>query len=413
MIVYSTEEEMVSVIEYGAAGNGRKDDFLAVQKALGREKEIFFPSGTYIVSDTIKVPSDRKLVFEKGASLKLRAVSPRKRGDFLLTNEDIYGGNENITIIGATFDGNNEFRYHKRPNDIFKKDGYSGILVNFCNVKNLTLSDITLKDPVAYYTRFCKVDGFLIENITLISKKIKPNQDGIHFAGKVKNGVVKNVKAESWGQTNDDLLALNADDFMGRIEEFDTECGEIENVTFEDIYAESCHDAVRLLSYRSAIRNITFKNLKIGFRVKAIDCNAARGCRAELFKEEDEPNGVGQVENVTFEDCVFWHTKKYPIFWKGSFGGFPHPFVCWGSNADGVKIKNCRFVDAPPLPDRTVPSLLNVVKFDKKSFPAFSAKNITKSEIIADGKTYRIEKKEDVVTLSDFQDLEIISTRER
>ena len=388
-------------------GNGRTDDFSPLQNAINNEKELYFPIGTYIVSDTIKIPSDRKLLFERGAVLRLKASSPRKRGDFLLTNADEKNGNENITVIGATFDGNNGYRYHKRPNDIFKKDGYSGILINFCNVKNLTLSKITLQNPVSYFTRFCKIDGFLIEDIVLKSKKIKPNQDGIHFAGNVRNGYVKNVRADSYGQTNDDLLAINADDYPDRIEEFDTECGVIENILFEDIHAESCHDAVRLISYRSAIRNLTFKNLNVGFRRYAIDNNAARGCRAELFREEDEPNGVGSVENVKFLDCTFWHTTEYPLFWKGSTGDRPHPYIIWGSIGKAVEIKNCRFIDPPPLHK----IFKKKIKNGKEDFPYFMINNVVQQTIDSDGKIYNIEKKEDKIILSEFNNLSIDVTK--
>ena len=80
---------MISVKKYGAVGDGKKDDLIAVQKAIDSEKELFFPHGIYVVSDTIHVPSDRKLTFEEGAVLKLKGATKRKRGDFLLTNKNI------------------------------------------------------------------------------------------------------------------------------------------------------------------------------------------------------------------------------------------------------------------------------------------------------------------------------------
>ena len=405
---------MVSVKKYDAVGDGKKDDLIAVQKAIDNEQELFFPRGEYIVSDTIKVPSDRKLTFEEGAVIKLKAATKRKRGDFLLTNKNTETGDKNITIVGATFDGNNGYKNHKRPKNIFQKDGYSGVLINFRNVKNLVLEDLVLQNPVAYYTRFCQIDGFSINNIELKSKRVKLNQDGIHFAGEVRNGEVKNIRVTTYGQTNDDLIAINADDYPDRIEEFDTVSGTIENVLFENIYAESCHDGVRLLSCDSVIRNLTFRNLNVGFRKCAVECNAARGCRAELFKEEDRPLGVGKIERVTFENCTFYHTREYPLFWRGSFGLIPHPLIQWGSLSDDVAFIGCRFIPAPPLKKGVLQRIKNFLErkgYNPKHFPAFRAKFLTNTEIYANGEKFIIEKKEDVVVLSDFTDLTINSIK--
>ena len=405
--------EPISVKTFGAVGDGKKDDFFAVQKAIDGAEGIFFPCGVYVVSDTVRVPSNRKLIFERGATLKLKARTKRKRGDFLLCNKNEKTGDENILIEGATFDGNNGWRNHKRPKDIFKKDGYSGVLINFNNVKNLVLRDVTLQNPVAYYTRFCRIDGFRLENVTLKSDRILPNQDGIHLAGEVRHGVVKNVRADSFGQTNDDLLALNADDFPGRIEEFDTVCGDIEDIVFEDVYAESCHDAVRLLSYVSAIRNIVFRNLNVGFRQRAVDNNAARGCRAELFKEEDCPRGVGRVENVLFENCNFWHTKEFPLGWKADFGREKHSFICWGSKGDNVRFVGCRFVPSPPLGGGFLQRKVNAArlrKYDGNDYPLFELIHLTDQTVTADGKIFKAVTKEDAVVLKRFEELSIAVT---
>ena len=146
---------MKNIKEYGAIGNGLKDDFPAINKALENESELLFPKGRYVISQTLYIPSDRKLVFEEGAVLKLRSKKKCRRGDFLLSNKNTKDGDKNIEIIGATFDGNNGFFRHKRSLDIFKKDGYSGILINFCNVKNLILyhtEETYGKDRKKYYT---------------------------------------------------------------------------------------------------------------------------------------------------------------------------------------------------------------------------------------------------------------------
>lgn len=239
----------------------------------------------------------------------------KQRGDFLITNSDFENGNENITITGGIWDGNNQGKFNTKP-DLFDKNGYSGTVVNFFNVKNLTLKDMTIANSVVYNTRFSKVEDFLIEDIRFFSEKKAFNQDGIHFGGDVRNGIVRNIKAVSKGQTNDDLIALNADDSIERIENMDITRGVIENILIENIEAEDCHTIVRMLSVYSPIRNIKMKNIKAGFREYALNLDGARYCRTPLFKEEEYPQGCGVIENIEIENFECWASKKAGFFKK-------------------------------------------------------------------------------------------------
>ncbi len=49
---------LLSVKQYGAVGNGTTDDTTAIQNcinaAVAAEKAVFFPAGTYLVSNTIE-----------------------------------------------------------------------------------------------------------------------------------------------------------------------------------------------------------------------------------------------------------------------------------------------------------------------------------------------------------------------
>ena len=65
----------------------------------------------------------------------------------------------------------------------------------------------------------------------------------------MRNGLIEDIRAEN-GQTNDDLLALNADDSIVRLENRDILRGPIENLTFRNIHAENCYTAIRLLNVK-------------------------------------------------------------------------------------------------------------------------------------------------------------------
>ncbi len=77
-------DERVSVKSFGAVGNGSIDDTEAIRRAInqhyvqnsaqGYKKEIFFPAGNYIVSDTIYLPPNIKIVGEGSSNTIIRAT---------------------------------------------------------------------------------------------------------------------------------------------------------------------------------------------------------------------------------------------------------------------------------------------------------------------------------------------------
>lgn len=294
--------------ELNKFADGKVDATAAVQAMLDKAGEIRFEKGDYLISKTLRIHSNSTIIADENARIIMDGNIEKHRGDFLITNSDFENGNENIILIGGIWDGNNQGKYNTKP-DLFDHNGYSGTVVNFFNVKNLTLKNMTIANSVAYNTRFSCIDNFLIEDIRFFSKELAFNQDGIHFGGDVRNGVVRNIKAISKGQTNDDLIALNADDSIERIENMDLTRGAIENVLIENIEAEDCHTLVRMLSVDAPIKNITLRNIKGGFRKYAINMDGARYCKTPLFKEDECPNGCGVIENITIENFKAHCTK--------------------------------------------------------------------------------------------------------
>lgn len=74
-----------------------------------------------------------------------------------------------------------------------------------------------------------------------------PCQDGIHVGGGSANGVIKNIIATR-GSTNDDLIAFNADDANWYCHNRGMKDAPIKNMLVENVKAEDCWTAVRLLS---------------------------------------------------------------------------------------------------------------------------------------------------------------------
>ena len=300
----------VNVRDFGAAGDGVKDDRAAVQAALDGADSVYIPEGTYRIAGTLFIKSHAHILAEPSARLVHCASFPKKRGDFLITNRDPETGNIDISIAGGIWDGNFDGKNNTKAQDLFNPKASSGATMNFMNVKGLHLNDFTVANSVTYYLRMCRIEDFTITGISFAAEQLSFNQDGLHFAGGCRNGKVENIKAITYGETNDDLIALNADDSLQRIENLDLVCDVIENISFKNIYAENCHTAIRMLSINNPIRDITFDDVYAGCRVYAINMDAARYCRTPLFAEKDFPAGVGCIDNILIKNLKLYSTNS-------------------------------------------------------------------------------------------------------
>lgn len=290
--------DSINVRAYGAVGDGFADDWAALQRAIdeGKGGEVYIPAGVYRVPHTLMVPSHTHICAEADARIFHCGSTIKRRGDFLLSNRG--AGDCDISIDGGIWDGNYDGVNNNKPSDLFDPEAWSGATLNFNGVKGLHLSNMRVENSVVYFIRMGDIDGFNIEHIRFDARKLAYNQDGLHFGGGCRNGVVNDISAFS-GETNDDMIALNADDSIVRLENRDLMRAPIENISFSNIHAANCYTAVRMLSVDHAIRNISINNLECGCRHYAINMDGARYCRTPLFREDEMPLGCGLIENVS------------------------------------------------------------------------------------------------------------------
>ena len=381
----------VSVRDFGAVGDGFTDDREAIQAALDSgASEVVIPFGNYSVSSTLYVGSDTAILADRCARVVLSGERPKRRGDFLLSNRNTEGeGNRNISLIGGIWDGNNTAPNNSKP-DIFDKDGYSGAVVNFVGVRGLTIRDTVFANSTTYYTRLCRVEDFVIENVDLVSDFFGHNQDGLHFGGGVRHGVVRNLRALSIGQTNDDMIAFNADDSVERVENLDLVRDDIEDITVENVFAVNCYTIIRMLSVDVAIRDIRIKNVYAGYRNYAINGDGARYCKTPLFSEEERPLGVGRIENVTVENFVCYPVCEKPAnLPRGQVD--PTFAIRLESLADGFTVRGFRKLRA---------------EGDEDTY-ALLVSNVVGVKVTSDGGEWEIREKDRGVRLDSFTELRI------
>ncbi len=243
-------------------GDGVHDDTAGLQAALDSGAsvvELPGPPKHYLISHALVIHSGQTLVVDRNATVRLADGAHAH----MLTNANHAEGDHGISVLGGIWDGNNAHQtceYHEtgRWQVPYDPQRYLGVLLQFNNVVDLRLAGLTLKDPETFGVQVANLRRFTIEDITFDYNMLRANMDGVHLHGNCHQGRIANLK----GATNDDLVALNADD--GSM--FEMSRGPIDDIQIDGLWAENGYTAVRLLSAGSPVRRVRISNVFGSFR---------------------------------------------------------------------------------------------------------------------------------------------------
>lgn len=113
----SKNMEQVSVLDFGAKGDGINDDYQSIQKAIkygvSRGVNIYIPSGTYVLSETLEVRdannihviAESNAIFRATGSQTPRPIYDKKEGFPLSQIFIAFEGCSNCKMVGGFFDG--------------------------------------------------------------------------------------------------------------------------------------------------------------------------------------------------------------------------------------------------------------------------------------------------------------------
>ena len=227
-------------------GNGTHDDTSALQELLDRRGIVTIDRpGVYLVSKTLIIRSNTRLVLSPGAKL---LAAPMSRCA-LIENEHFAGGgrDENIEIIGGIWDGNCDemgldaaYEAAHRLDDPYSPELFKGKLIRFAYIDRICLQGMTVRNPVSYGVQIADAYGFVVRDIFFDYNWHFGTADGIHINGPAYDGVVENL----CGTTNDDLVSLTTYDEPHA----EVTLGPIEHVSIRNLSARNGYSAVRLLS---------------------------------------------------------------------------------------------------------------------------------------------------------------------
>ena len=300
----------------GVVGDGVHDDTDGIQALLdGGAGEVFLPKppNHYLISRTLRMHSGMTFKLDRSAVIRLADYALAH----MLTNADHDSGNAMITVIGGVWDGNNAHQtceYHQGGEWRVQYDPkrYLGVLMQFNNVSDLRICDVTLKDPEAFGIQVGNLLRFTIENITFDYNMLRTNMDGVHLHGNCKQGRIANLK----GATNDDMVALNADDGWM----YEMSRGPIEDIQVDGLWAENGYTGVRILSCGSPVRRVRISNIFGSFRYFV----------TSFTNEEVHPEERSDISDIVIDnifcskptrpldnplDTDDWGVHNRPMFW--------------------------------------------------------------------------------------------------
>ena len=137
--------EQVSVLDFGAVGNGTTDDTAAIQAALNTGKNVYFPNGTYMVASSI-LASASNITISGTATIKPLSTYVAVGFDSVLK---ITGSNVNVSNL--IFDG--VLAVANAIDALLFTNGASNVNVTNCTFKNLTTGFAVGFNPTSSYSK--------------------------------------------------------------------------------------------------------------------------------------------------------------------------------------------------------------------------------------------------------------------
>jgi Pectate lyase superfamily protein len=181
--VQSKLQESVSVLDFGAKGDGTTDDTTAIQAALSSGNNIYFPQGTYVISRAL-IPVSNQTISGAGMNFTIIKQTSASANAFTLNNL-LWVTIENLNIICSAGTPTNDGIYYTLGQNHFVN---SVLISSFRNGLHFT-----------------SANGILLTNVTSVSN----SQNGFKLdsSGTATIGV-NFLNCNAYRNTNDGILIV-------------------------------------------------------------------------------------------------------------------------------------------------------------------------------------------------------------
>ncbi|MBQ2735021.1 MAG: right-handed parallel beta-helix repeat-containing protein [Clostridia bacterium] len=253
----------------------------------------------FTITKTLIIHSNTRLVLAPGVKL---VAAPLSRCS-LLQNEHFAGGgrDENIEIIGGIWDGNcdemgldGEYEAQHRLDHPYSPDFFKGKLIRFAHVDCLSLTKMTVRNPVSYGIQIADACGYVVRDIFFDYNWHFGTTDGVHINGPAYNGVIENL----CGTTNDDMIGVTTYDEQHA----EVTKGDIKNLSIRNISARNGFSGVRLLSGEGYVmENVRIDGLYGDYRHHAV-----------IISNHNRRPGIVWFDNLVIEN-VYASKSETPL----------------------------------------------------------------------------------------------------
>lgn len=285
------KHSFVSVKSFGAKGDGITDDTEAIKKALKTKKDIYFPNGNYIITETIILPQKITL-FGLGSIKNWGSENTTDKGQVILTslNQYAFKGGKNISFRNINFNGNG----------ITKSESLSLSRTSFTGKHGI----LNIKSSVVSNSVFNKMNNFAIQtihNTTIINSFIMNSRIAIKLNNSNNNFISTN-KIE-WNEIGIDINKSVNNKFTNNTFDRQTYYGIISNSSANIIVDNRFERNVsgHLLLTNSS--DIVDGNV---FYIKSIEDAGIGGMKPDI-----SITALGNSENLTISNNLSLHNQSF------------------------------------------------------------------------------------------------------
>ena len=307
------DSTVFNVLDYGAKGDGKTDDAVAIQKAIDECNskgggQVLFPTGYTFLSGPVELKSNVDIHLEVQStwianpdeSIYTLSAFGENRGEGMMW---IYAdGVENLSFSGkGTIDGNGVSFMGKELEDSYELKPVTDFdprphVLTLKGVNHLSIKDITIQNGAYWTVHLIGCYDALIDGISLKNNLKIRNGDGIDLDHSRKVRI-----ANCFIESGDDCICLK------NRREFE------EYVPCQDIVVTNC-----VMTGRSCAIKIGSENMDSISNVLFDNCIIKASNRGLGIQNRDE----GTVSNVVFSnmiiDCKYfsdvWWGKAEPIY---------------------------------------------------------------------------------------------------